>query len=218
MRSRGTRAVAVLATLAAAGCLDRNAMPLLEVPPTALSGEWLAIVLSGDGGWAATDAESAAALLRHDFPTVGLNSLRYFWFERTPERASAVLRDMLEDTLARWRRQRAVVIGFSRGANTAPFMVDGLPQELKRHVGLVALLSPSIETDFEFHLRDWLSSKAHPDSIPVAPAVEKLRPISTLCVYGLDDEDALCRTCPPARPRPSACPAATTSTARRIES
>ena len=143
MRGRGAGALAVVAALAAAGCLDRNAVPLVEVPPTAPSGEWLAVLLSGDGGWAETDAALAAALLRHDIPTVGLNSLRYFWFERTPAEASTVLRRMLDDTLAKWKRQRAVVIGFSRGANTAPFMVDGLPRELKRRVGLVALLSPT---------------------------------------------------------------------------
>ena len=197
MRGRGVCALAVVAALAAVGCLDRNALPLVEVPPAAPSGEWLAVVISGDGGWAETDAALATALLRHDIPTVGLNSLRYFWFERTPEEASAVLRDMLEDTLAKWQRQRVVVIGFSRGANAAPFMVDGLPRELKRRVGLVALLSPTVETDFEFHLRDWFSSRAHPNSIPVAPAVEKLRPIPTLCVYGLDDEYALCPHLPP---------------------
>ena len=197
MWSQRAGTAALVATLAAAGCLERNAVPLVEVPPTSPSGEWLAVIISGDGGWASTDAKLADELLRHDIPTVGLNALRYFWFERTPKEASAVLRGILEEALPKWQRKGAIIIGFSRGANTAPFMVDFLPRDLKRRIGLVALLSPTVETNFVFRIRDWFSAKPHSDSIPVAPAVEKLAPIPTLCVYGRDDSDALCPHLPP---------------------
>lgn len=191
---RGVIAVCVLQLIACDGMGDP---PWVEVPPQRPSGVWLSVLLSGDGGWASTDRSIAEGLADHDIPTIGLNSLRYFWTERTPAEASDMLARMMERYLDEWQRERVVLIGFSRGANSAPFMVDDLSPALRARIGLVVMLSPTIETTFVFRMRDWLQTVDWPDAVPVAPAVDRMRPIRILCIYGRDDADALCPHLPP---------------------
>ncbi len=46
-------------------------------------GPTFAVILSGDGGWAGLDKKVAAALAAQGIDVVGIDSLRYFWSERT---------------------------------------------------------------------------------------------------------------------------------------
>ncbi|MEE9877952.1 MAG: hypothetical protein PBU97_16320 [Stenotrophomonas maltophilia] len=41
--------------------------------------------VSGDGGWAGLDKDVASSLNEHGVAVVGIDSLRYFWSERTPK-------------------------------------------------------------------------------------------------------------------------------------
>jgi type IV secretory pathway VirJ component len=67
-------------------------LPLVEVPATtATDRRDMAIIVTGDGGWAELDKSVAAGLADAGIPTVGLSSLRYFWTPRTPEAAAADL-------------------------------------------------------------------------------------------------------------------------------
>src|SRR6185295_13843169 len=54
-------------------------LPLIMVPARREGGEALAVILSGDGGWAGLDREVAGVLAGKGLPVVGLDSLRYFW-------------------------------------------------------------------------------------------------------------------------------------------
>ncbi len=173
------------------GCGSRNDLPLIEVPATGPPRNVLAVILSGDGGWARIDREISEILAERGIRSIGFDSLRYFWNARSEEEVSHVLQRILEAELAS-STERVVVIGFSRGANTAPFVVDGLSPELRARVELVALLSPTVYTDFEFRLRDWFGTHRYPDSVELQPAVERLPPTPTLCIFGTDDSSALC--------------------------
>ena len=53
--------------------------------PTAVHSRRIALLITGDGGWAQLDKEVSAALEARGVPVVGLNSLKYFWGERTKE-------------------------------------------------------------------------------------------------------------------------------------
>src|SRR2546430_15762054 len=61
--------------------------PVIEMRASGVSREF-ALLLTGDGGWAGLDQELAARLAGNGVPTVGLNSLKYFWSARTPERTA----------------------------------------------------------------------------------------------------------------------------------
>ena len=86
---------------------------------------------------------------------------------------------------------RAVLIGYSQGADTLPFAVNRLSGQGKRTVSITVLLALSGRADFEFHLSNWISTSN--TGLPVLPEMRKLSAEPpTLCVYGADDEDALC--------------------------
>jgi len=166
-------------------------LPLVEVRPLGESGGLLAVILSGDGGWAGLDREVAGALAQKGVPVVGWNSLQYYWTPRTPEGASQDLARILRHYLASWQAEGAVLVGYSFGADVLPFLVNRLPADLRERVRLVALLGPAERASFEFHVSDWLGGGG-PGSEPVLPEVERLTGTKVLCLYGKGEEGTLC--------------------------
>ncbi|HEX9942714.1 MAG TPA: AcvB/VirJ family lysyl-phosphatidylglycerol hydrolase [Thermoanaerobaculia bacterium] len=166
-------------------------LPLVEVPARGTAGDALAVILSGDGGWAGLDREVAGALAGRGVPVVGLNSLQYFWTARTPEGAARDLERLLRHYLAAWKRRQALLIGYSLGADVLPFLANRLPADLLDRVRLIVLLGPSRSASFEFHLGDWLGVGGDPGR-PVLPEVRKLNGLPLLCLYGKEEDDSLC--------------------------
>ena len=92
---------------------------------------------------------------------------------------------ILRHYLKAWDKRKVIVIGYSFGADVAPFMVSRLPEDLRDTVQLVALLGASPKATFEFHvMSDWLGAKSKAKSYPTQPEVEKLKGLKVLCVYG----------------------------------
>ncbi|MGA7615283.1 MAG: AcvB/VirJ family lysyl-phosphatidylglycerol hydrolase [Thermoanaerobaculia bacterium] len=170
-------------------------LPLIDVPPSRPGAAWVAVILSGDGGWAGIDRSIGNFLAANGVPVVGLNSLQYFWHRKTPETAAHDLQRLIEYAMVRWNVPEVVLIGYSRGADVLPAMASRLPEQLRSRVRMVALLGPSRTTTFEFHLSDWLSDSERGSA--VAPEVEKLRGTKILCVYGADEKESLCRDLAP---------------------
>jgi type IV secretory pathway VirJ component len=166
-------------------------LPLIEVPARGTSAATLAVILSGDGGWASIDRELGDGLADAGVGVVGLNSLSYFWTRRTPDGAAADLARILIHYRAAWRLPRVLLIGYSRGADVLPFLAARLPPELRAATALVVLLGPGRTTDFEFHVTDWLGGD-DPSALPTRPEVDKLRGLPLLCVQGADEDDSLC--------------------------
>jgi type IV secretory pathway VirJ component len=166
-----------------------SGLPLVEIPPRA-PGDLLAVIVSGDGGWAGLDREVAKDLSDKGIPVVGLNSLQYFWTARTPEGAAADLERIVRHYMAAWNRRQLLLIGYSLGADVLPFMADRLPPDLLGQVRLIALMGPGRMASFEFHLSDWLGGSG--GDRPVLPEVAKLRGKPLLCLYGDQERDSLC--------------------------
>jgi len=164
-------------------------LPLVEVPATG-TGDTLALLISGDGGWAGIDKELAAELSKQGMPVIGLDSLRYFWKARTPESTAADVDRILRYYLAAWKKRSVLLIGFSQGADVMPFIVNRLPSATRSRLQSVVLLSLSTSAVFEFHLQNWLGGSD--DQVPVAPEVAKMKGMRALCVYGEDDEESMC--------------------------
>jgi type IV secretory pathway VirJ component len=184
------------------GAPDVRDLPLVEVRPPADSGAGdttLAVVLSGDGGWASIDRQIADAFAARGVPTVGLNSLQYFWRGGTPDSSARDLARILRHYLPAWRKQRVLLVGYSRGADVLPFMAARLPADLRARVRLVALLAPSREASFEFHLTDWIGGAAGSASaLPTRPEIARLRGTPLLCFYGSGERDSACPGLDPA--------------------
>jgi type IV secretory pathway VirJ component len=158
-------------------------LPLIKVPIKGLGGDEFAVLLTGDGGWAATDKGLSKALVKGGVPVVGWNSLRYFLRRREPDLAAMDLERILRHFLALWHKERIILIGYSFGADVMPFLASRLPPDLTEKVSLIALLGPSESADFRFHPREWIG-KPSPEYRPVTPEIEKLAGKEILCFYG----------------------------------
>jgi type IV secretory pathway VirJ component len=167
-------------------------LPLVEVPATGPSGSLLAVILSGDGGWAAGDKQMAAALAAKGIPVVGFDSPSYLAVQRTPDGAASDLGHLLQHYLSSWHKQQVLLIGYSHGADLAPFMVSRLSPELRSRISLLALLGLEDRASFQFHLADIVTEVHHQGDLPVLPEVEKLRGMSILCLRGSDESKSLC--------------------------
>ena len=90
-----------------------------------------------------------------------------------------------------WRRSRVLIVGYSFGADVAPFLVNRLPEAVKARVTAVTLLGPSATASFEFHVTNWLVGGGDA-RYPVRPEVERSSAPVT-CVSGIDEADSVCR-------------------------
>jgi type IV secretory pathway VirJ component len=186
---------------APAGTLDVADLPLIEVPACG-AGRLLAVLVTGDGGWAGGDRGLSSALAARGVSVVALDAPRYLAGPRTPDATARDLDRILRHYLAAWGRDRAVVIGYSRGADLAPFMVSGLPHDLRRRIAVVALLGPSEWAGFRFHVIDLAANIHRAGDLSVPQEVERLRGTPVLCIYGRGDRDAICPALDPVLARP----------------
>jgi len=164
-------------------------LPLVEVPTTK-PGDTFAIMVSGDGGWAGIDKAVAGSIANAGIPVIGVDSLRYFWTERTPESVARDLARIVHAYTARWQRKRVVLIGYSQGADVLPFAINRLDAKTRALVSSVVLIGLADHAQFEFRLSNWIGLVD--DGLPTAPEVQRLRSMHVICIYGEDDEEAQC--------------------------
>jgi type IV secretory pathway VirJ component len=167
-------------------------LPLVEIPAKTSGSDRMAVFWSGDGGWAELDREVSAGLADRGVSVVGVNSLKYFWTIRTPERTAKDLERIIRHYATLWKKEKVLLIGYSLGADIVPFAANRLNEELKSRVALIALLGPGLQVDFEFHLSNWLGSSSK-TALPTMPEVMKLGNTPLLCFYGEKETDSLCR-------------------------
>ena len=196
-----TRHRALAQTSSATASPDITGLPVVEVPATGSSGSVLAVILSGDGGWAAGDKQMAAALARKGIPVVGFDTPSYLRTTRTPDVVASDVGRMLQHYLQAWRKQQVLLIGYSHGADLAPFMVSRWGEELRSRILLLALLGLENHASFRYHLVDVISEAGHQGDLPVRPEVEKLRGLPILCVQGTNESNSLCASLEPALAR-----------------
>ena len=167
-------------------------LPLTEIPVPTGQDQRMAVMLSGDGGWAALDRGVAGELVKHGIATVGWDSLSYFWNVKTPEQAAQDLERVLRHYLQAWHKSRVLLIGYSFGADVLPFMASRLPPDLQKTVVLIAFLGLGKAASFEFHLSDWLGGTGSENTLPTRSEVEKLGWAKRLCIFGAEESDSGC--------------------------
>ncbi len=166
-------------------------LPLAVIPAApGTHSPWFGVFLSGDGGWVGIDRQISQTLAAHGIPMVGWDSLRYFWTPRTPQGAAQDLDRVLRHFAQQWGKSRVLLVGYSQGADTLPFMINRLPSATHAVVGLTALLGISDSAQFEFHVANWLGSNR--GGIPTAPELARWRGSHYLCLYGRSDREATC--------------------------
>ena len=166
-------------------------LPLVEVPAQAAEGDRLAVMLSGDGGWAGIDKAISAHLAKAGIPAVGLNCQKYLWGRKTPDQASGALARIMRNYLAAWNKKSVILIGYSRGAEVLPFLVTRLPADLKARVELAVFLGVEHRTDLKVHLMDLIHSTSGREEYTVLPEFKKLKGMHLLLFYGEEEGDTI---------------------------
>lgn len=167
-------------------------LPLVEAPAQN-PGKTLAVIVTGDGGWAGIDQQIGDIMAAHGVSVVGFNSLKYFWNERSPEEMAHDLELTLTHYAAKWGAERFIVVGYSIGADVMPFMAGRMGEAVKARLALVAMLGPGTHAEFEFHLSNWLTTENVAQGAPMIPEMEKLSKTPVLLVCGDQEEGTLCQ-------------------------
>ena len=190
-----TRQPVAAGAQSAADSADTRGLPLIEVPATPSGGGTIALFLSGDGGWAGIDKQMARTFADGGVAVVGVNLKSYLGTRRTPEAVAADMSRVLRRYLTLWGGKRLIVVGYSRGADIAPFIVNRLPEDLKSRVDLVAMLGLGEHAGFYVNLFSLLHTATKSSDPPVRPELELLRQagIRMLCIYGTQEKESLCR-------------------------
>jgi type IV secretory pathway VirJ component len=166
-------------------------LPIVEVPAQQGAADQMAVLLSGDGGWAGIDEQIAAALAQRGVDVVGFDSLRYFWKRRTPEGLAADLERLLHYYAMREPNAKMTLVGYSQGADVLPFAVNRLSADARARVSRIVLMSPGIEAAFEFHVGNGFGAVR--GGLPILPEAQRLPVDRTRCLYGQSEaKDSLC--------------------------
>jgi type IV secretory pathway VirJ component len=170
---------------------DLLGLPLIELA-TKPGDNLLAVLLTGDGGWASGDQSMAAAFRARAIPVIGFVSPSYLQVPRTPDGAGEDLRRVLDHYLREWHLERVIVVGYSRGADLLPFMVSRLPPQLRGRLALVAMIGLSEQASFQYRPTDIFADGLRFTDRPVEPEVEKLRGLRMACISGERESGSLC--------------------------
>jgi len=164
-------------------------LPVTEVHAEGSSEEF-ALLLTGDGGWAGLDQELAARLAANGVPTVGLNSLKYFWTARSADEAATDVARVMRHYLATWNKTRVLLVGYSFGADVLPFVLNRLSADLQDRVTSLNLLGLDSNASFEVSVADWIGSDTSGPA--TRPELAAIHATPVLCIYGEGEKDSIC--------------------------
>lgn len=166
-------------------------LPLTEIAPTVGDAHRIAIIVTGDGGWAGLDRGVADALTAKGVRVIGFSTLKFFWHKQTPDAAA----DAMARVIAHYGKAdpsaRFVLIGYSFGASLVPVVINRLPAALRAIVDGGVMISPDDAAVFEIHVGDWFGSTRHDDTLPIGPEIAASR-VPLVCVHGVDEDDSYC--------------------------
>jgi len=164
-------------------------LPVLELPASRANSDSFVVLITGDGGYAGMDQSIAAAFNAAGQSVAVLNALKYFWKARTPQEVANDVERILHYYGATWRKRRAVLVGYSQGADVMPFVVNRLTAASRDMIATAAAIAISDGALFEFHFSNWLKS---PPGLPTLPELDRITGVPFVCIYGAEDTDSIC--------------------------
>lgn len=174
--------------------------PAIVLPATSPAGDRFAVMLSGDGGWRPIDRGVTNTLRANGIPVVGFITSTYFRKLRTPEESACALEQIIRTYQQLWKKKKVILVGFSRGADVLPFMINRLSPDVRASIESIALLGVESWIDFRYN-PPWTLAHyfRHEAQFAVMPEIDKLRGENVLCVYGEREKDSLCRNLDPSQ-------------------
>ena len=170
---------------------DLSDLPLTEIAPQGAPDPRIAIMLTGDGGWAGLDKGVAAVLSKHGVRVIGLSSLEFFWHKRTPDDIAGAVDRVIAHYAARYPQARFVLIGYSFGASLVPVVANRLPDAERTRLAGGVMISPDDAAVFEIKVGDWFGDVKQADALPLDPELARAK-VALVCVSGRNEDDAYC--------------------------
>lgn len=167
--------------------------PFGDLPVTDISATQtptgLAIFLSGDGGWRDLDKTIGEWMSQKGIHVVGVDSLRYFWSERSPETLARDISRIVASSNP-GNDLPVMLIGYSFGADTMALAWPNLDAALRPRTRMIALLAPGPETSFQISVSGWLGIGK--GTFKVVPAIAAMPADRVVCVYGSKEAESPC--------------------------
>lgn len=148
----------------------------------------LVLFITGDAGFGKFSIELCDNIHAAGYNVCAINAKAYFWNKKTPEQTSADITAYLEKQFGQRNNQQLILAGYSFGADVMPFIVNRLPNNIRKKLLSLILISPSTSTDFEIHLSDMLGGNKK-RSMDVVAEINKLMVPRTVTVFGSDEKD-----------------------------
>ena len=142
------------------------------------------IFFSGDGGWLGFENNISEKMGAYGIPTIGIDTKKYFWARKTPEKCASDMAEILDFYSKEWGKTQFIIMGYSQGAEVIPFIISRLPEQLKNKVSAAVMLSPETYTDFEIHITNMLGLGSRQNTYNVIEEIRKLQKINILSIYG----------------------------------
>jgi type IV secretory pathway VirJ component len=148
----------------------------------------LVFYISGDGGYTSFSDSLCGRVNKAGYKVTALNSSSYFSDKKTPQQTTKDIVNYLNSEFSKRKNQQFVIAGYSFGADIVPFVVNDLPDSVKKKMVSILLLSPSTSTDFEIHVWDMLGGKKK-RSMDVVVEINKMGLQKTVIISGTDEDD-----------------------------
>jgi type IV secretory pathway VirJ component len=146
----------------------------------------LIFYISGDGGFNKFSNSFMQTLNKQGYAVIGLDAKDYFWHKKKPTEAANAIEQAINKYNNQWKRKNVILIGYSFGADVAPFMLTHFTPTLAARINHLILLSPSPKTDFEIHVLQMLGWGKNSGESVAAEINKTSKPV--LIIVG-DDED-----------------------------
>ncbi|MEO6778413.1 MAG: AcvB/VirJ family lysyl-phosphatidylglycerol hydrolase, partial [Gemmatimonadaceae bacterium] len=154
--------IAALLSLATAGAAlpadtttNVRDLPIVELRATPSTNNTVAIILSGDGGWADIDQKVGQRLQARGIDVIGLDMRDYLRSRRqTPASVGYDVSRIARRYMGLWQKRDVAIIGYSRGSDLAPFAANNLAPDIRPHLTLIAMLTLLERASFVYHFSD----------------------------------------------------------------
>src|SRR5689334_5384954 len=147
-------AIMLIGAFLSVAAASQNSLPLKTW--SGHSDSTYVLFISGDGGLNKFTSSLCEEINEAGYSLSAINARSYFWDKKTPQQTTDDILMFLKEQLMKKPDFSLSLIGYSFGADVVPFVVNRLPESVKRKITSVILLSPSGTTDFEIHWSDIL--------------------------------------------------------------
>ena len=127
---RFTKMLSLTAFLLLFSCKNDGTFPVTEWNSN--SDKPIVFYVSGDAGFNTFSKTFAQEIHRYGYDVFALNTKKYFWQKKTPLQTAQDSENYLKKITKNRKNKKIIIIGFSYGADVAPFIYNRFDDQFKK--------------------------------------------------------------------------------------